>query len=292
MITIFTPAYNRAYTLGRLYESLCRQTCNDFEWLVVDDGSTDNTEQLIDDLIAEHKIPIRYIHKENGGKHTAINIGVKEARGELFFIVDSDDYLTDDAIEWITINSKEILRDKSFAGISGRDITISGISVGKFQQDVIDATALEIRNRYHVTGDLSEIFKTSVLRLFPFPEFEGERFSPEALVWNRIASAGYKLRYYNKGIYVCEYLEDGLTAAITKVRIKSPKATSLYYAEYFSMKLPLLEKLKTAINFWRFAPYYNHLSFSQKLRSISFWTILFYPIAISLYIKDKHTINL
>ena len=100
MITIFTPTYNRGYIIEKLYLSLCNQTSNEFEWLVFDDGSTDNHLDLIERFIADNKINIRYIYKENGGKHTAINLGVKNANGELFFIVDSDDYLTPDAVEW------------------------------------------------------------------------------------------------------------------------------------------------------------------------------------------------
>jgi glycosyltransferase involved in cell wall biosynthesis len=103
MITIFTPTYNRAYSLRRLYDSLCKQTSNDFEWLVVDDGSTDDTENLINSFIADGKVDIRYFKQANGGKHRAINFGVREARGELFFIVDSDDQVTPDAVEWIEI---------------------------------------------------------------------------------------------------------------------------------------------------------------------------------------------
>jgi glycosyltransferase involved in cell wall biosynthesis len=292
LLTVFTPTYNRAYIISKLYKSLCRQTCQDFEWLVVDDGSTDDTKQLIADFIAEHKIVIRYIQKENGGKHTAINLGAKEAHGELFFIVDSDDYLTDDAVEWITKSSANIMSNDRFAGVSGTRIHPDGTRIGgTFPQQHYDCTALEIRNKYHIDGDLAEIYKTAVLRNFPFPEFEDERFSPEALVWNRIASIGYKLRYFDKGIYICEYLSDGLTAAITRLRIRSPKATSLYYSEYYKMGLPVKEKIKTAINFWRFSPYYKHLSFSSKIRQIKVLSLLVYPVAFLMYFKDKQSLR-
>jgi glycosyltransferase involved in cell wall biosynthesis len=291
MITVFTPAYNRAYTLGRLYDSLCRQTFRDFEWLVVDDGSTDKTEQLIAGFIAEQRIPIRYIRKVNGGKHTAINLGVKEARGELFFIVDSDDYLIDNALEGAHRLFLQIAGNQQFAGISGVCARADGSKVGGEEPwSVIDATALEIRNKYHVKGDLSEIYKTEILKQFPFPEFDDERFSPEALVWNRIAKSGYKLRYVNKGIYICEYLGDGLTAAITRVRIKSPKAMSLYYSEYFHCHTPLREKVKTMINYWRFSPYYKHLSFSEKVSQIGICSLLFFPVALLMYHNDKKSL--
>ena len=101
LLTVCTPTYNRAHTLPRLYESLVRQTSQDFEWLVVDDGSTDNTRELVDGWVAEGRIRIRYVYKENGGKPSAHNLGVRLAAGELFFCVDSDDYLTDNAVELI-----------------------------------------------------------------------------------------------------------------------------------------------------------------------------------------------
>jgi glycosyltransferase involved in cell wall biosynthesis len=292
LLTVFTPTYNRAYVISRLYESLCRQTCKDFEWLVVDDGSTDNTEQLFATLIAEQKINIRYIRKDNGGKHTAINLGTREAKGDLFFIVDSDDYLTDDAVEWIAQSSTDILHDSRYAGLSATRIHPDGSRIGgAFPREHYDCTALDIRNRYHIHGDLAEIYKTTILKQFPFPEFEDERFSPEALVWNRIAMAGYQLRYYDKGIYICEYLGDGLTAAITKVRIKSPKATSLYYSEYAKCNLPLKEKIKTMINYWRFAGYYTQLTLGQKIKQIGFTSLIVYPFAYLMFLRDKKQIQ-
>ena len=119
LITVFTPAYNRGYIIGKLYESLRRQSFRDFEWLVVDDGSTDDTGTLLAGFIAENKIPIRYFRQENGGKHRAINRGVREARGELFFIVDSDDHLADDALERVAFHYGNVRNDANFAGVSG-----------------------------------------------------------------------------------------------------------------------------------------------------------------------------
>jgi glycosyltransferase involved in cell wall biosynthesis len=121
LITVFTPTYNRAKLLKRLYDSLCVQTFTDIEWLIIDDGSVDNTEKIVNGFIAENKIGIRYIKQRNGGKHRAINHGVREAKGELFFIVDSDDWLPEDSLETINKYYQGIKDDKSFAGISGLD---------------------------------------------------------------------------------------------------------------------------------------------------------------------------
>ena len=119
LVTIFTPTYNRAYRLTALYESLCSQTCKDFEWLIVDDGSSDNTEELVNGWINENKIDIRYIKQQNGGKHRAINNGVKNARGILFFIVDSDDILPDNSIDRVAVHYKMIEGKSEFGGLCG-----------------------------------------------------------------------------------------------------------------------------------------------------------------------------
>lgn len=291
MITVFTPTYNRAYIIGRLYESLCRQTCSDFEWLIVDDGSTDDTEEIVSQFQAENKIAIRYLKKENGGKHTAINLGVKEARGELFFIVDSDDHLTDDAVEWIAETAKPIINDAQFAGLSGTRINTNGQRIGgDFPIEKIDCTAIEIRQKHHVAGDLAEIYKTAVLRQHPFPIFAGERFVTEAIVWNRIAADGLRLRYTSKGIYVCEYLKDGLTAHMTRLRMTSPQASMAYYSEYLEMPIPMSEKVKTAINYWRFAFCNDKVSFKSKLLKSKWWSLALLPLGYLFHVKDRHSI--
>ena len=251
-ITVFTPAYNRAHLLRRLYDSLCAQTYTNFEWIIVDDGSTDNTETLIKEFIAENKIDIRFTRQPNGGKHRAINRGVSQATGELFYIVDSDDYLTPDALQTIIDVYTPVRNDTKFAGISALCHYSDGTKAGGEEDWLqIDSNALEIRLKYRVKGDLSEVFRTAVMREFPFPEFEGEKFCPEALVWNRIARK-YNLRYVYRKIYVCDYQPDGLTANIIKVRRNSPLASALYYSEYTRMPVPLAQKLKGAINFHRF----------------------------------------
>lgn len=266
MITVFTPTYNRAHLLTRLYESLCRQTYKDFEWIIVDDGSTDKTESLIKNFELRIKTNgscgnsefkgldgIRYIRQINGGKHRAINRGVREARGELFFIVDSDDWLPDDALQHIAELYETVKGDLTFAGVSGHRGYPDGSVVGSGQtEDYIDANALDIRYKHHITGDLNEVFRTEVLREMPFPEFEGEKFCPEALVWNRIAQK-YKLRYSKAITYIADYQPGGLTDRIVRVRMQSPMASTTCYQEMVSYDIPLKEKVKAAINYWRFA---------------------------------------
>ena len=254
-ITILTPTYNRASLLPRLFDSLLRQTSKDFEWIVVDDGSTDDTREVVVNLKEKcgGAFPMGYVYKANGGKHMAINIGAERARGELLFIADSDDLLTDDALETVENSWHDISDDKSFAGIAGLDITMDTREVigSGLPQEHIDCNAIDIRYRHHVTGDMKEVFRTEVLREFPFPEFAGERFCPEQLVWFRMARR-YRLRYINKPIYIADYQPDGITAGITRARMRNPSASMLTYAELTECPVPFLVKVKAAINFWRF----------------------------------------
>lgn len=254
-ITILTPTYNRASLLPRLFDSLLRQTNKDFEWIVVDDGSTDDTRKVVANLKEKcgGAFPMGYVYKANGGKHMAINIGAERARGELLFIADSDDLLTDDALETVANSWHDISDDKSFAGIAGLDIAMGTREVigSGLPQEHIDCNAIDIRYRHHVTGDMKEVFRTEVLREFPFPEFAGERFCPEQLVWFRMARR-YRLRYINKPIYIADYQPDGITAGITRARMRNPSASMLTYAELTECPVPFLVKVKAAINFWRF----------------------------------------
>ena len=212
-VTVFTPTYNRAHTLNRLYQSLLRQTCINFEWIVINDGSSDNTDDVIKTMIEdkEKKFKITYKKVKNGGKHRAINKAVSMAKGELFFIVDSDDYLTDDAIAIIIDKEREL--PQNYAGLGFNRAYTNGIISGKTFSDVneyIDCKTTE-RRKYNILGDKAEVWRTDILKQFPFPSFNGENYISENVVWCQISKAGYPLRWYNKVIYVGDYLEDGLT---------------------------------------------------------------------------------
>lgn len=285
MITVFTPTYNRKYIIGKLYESLCSQTCQNFEWVIVDDGSTDGTKGLISSFISEQKIAIRYIKKTNGGKHRAINSGLQEARGELFFIVDSDDALASNAIERIIYHYSNVKDKSKFAGICGLKAHFSGEKIsGEPNFEVLDCSSLEFRFKHKMKGDMAEVFKTDILKKYPFPEIPREKFCPEALIWNRIASK-YKLRYFNEKIYLCDYLPDGLTAKIVRIRMKSPEASKMYYSELYHTKIPYIQKVKAAINYWRFA-FNSFKSFRENIKPIGIFSILVIPISSLLYLND------
>ena len=286
MITIFTPTYNRGYIIEKLYLSLCNQTSNEFEWLVVDDGSTDNTKDLIEQFIADNKINVRYIYKENGGKHTAINLGVKNARGELFFIVDSDDYLIPSAISLVINYYNNIINNEHCAGIGFMRCNNKMEIIGnKFPFDTFEGSAHQLNELYNVNGDMAEVYKTDILRMFPFPN-NNEKFCPEALIWHRIADK-YNMLWVNRAIYCCEYIPDGLTAKIVKVRMNAPLNSMQFYSEEVNRNLSYKLNLRSAINFWRFS-FNSDLNFISKCRMVRY---IYYPLIIVgylFYLKDKY----
>ncbi|MDD7273533.1 MAG: glycosyltransferase family A protein [Prevotella sp.] len=285
IFTIFTPTYNRAFLLPRLFKSLKQQTFKDFEWLIVDDGSADNTEEVVFAFQKENTtFPIRYIKKENGGKHTAINIGVSLAQGELFFIADSDDILPSVALDIVSSTWNEVKEDSSFCGVCGLDATFEGKIIGTgLPTTYIDGSNIEVRLSMGITGDMKEVFLTSVLKDFPFPEIPGERFCPEVLVWNRMGTK-YKLRYINEVIYTAEYQEGGITARITKARMQSPIATMMTYAEMLDYSIPLKVKIRAAINYWRFSFCVDNKTRRPKISRK--WEV-FKHIGWFMYLKDK-----
>lgn len=230
-VTVFTPTYNRAYILGDLYHSLQRQTCMDFEWLIVDDGSADDTKALVASWQGEENpFPIRYVYQENGGKCRAINRGLKEADGRLFFTVDSDDYLTDDAIEKVIRWDGELPADGHFCGYAGNMGTALGVTTNRlFPGDYLDGTAL---NRYdRVDGERAFVFYTEIHRKYLYPEFPGEKFLTEAVTWDLMAHDGYKMRFYNDIIRIWEYKDDGLTQAGYRVFLENPQGTGLFFRQ-------------------------------------------------------------
>ena len=230
-VTVFTPTYNRAYILENLYRSLQRQTCTDFEWLIVDDGSSDGTQALVESWQAEgNPFPIRYVYQENGGKCRAINRGLELAEGRLFFTVDSDDYLTDDALEKVVRWDAELPADGNYCGYVGnRGTTPTDTPNRLFDGGYLDGDALD---RYSVVdGERAFVFYTEIHRKYLYPEFPGEKFLTEAVTWDQMAHDGYKMRFYNDIIWIWEYKDDGLTRAGYRVFLENPQGTGLFFRQ-------------------------------------------------------------
>lgn len=250
MLTIFTPTYNREKTLPRLFESLKKQTCFDFEWLILDDGSTDETRTLIDGWKNETlPFSIRYQRVDNEGKNRAVNKGVQMAKGMYFFIVDSDDFLLPDAVSYVLECFSKIPNNDKFIGIS----TIRGDLDRKplkrkalIDENIgyVDCNNLE-RAKYNLTADMAEVFFTEKIKLYPFPVWEGEKFTPEAVIWDRMALDGYILRWYNKVVYLCEYQKEGLSASSWSLLRDNPMG----YAMLFNIRLEYTQNVKNNINY-------------------------------------------
>lgn len=223
-ITILTPSYNRSNTLPRLYDSLKRQSIMEYEWLIVDDGSLDGTKGLVEQWKKEGGIPIDYLYKVNGGKHTALNAGIARINTELTFIVDSDDFLPDNAIELILLYHEKY---KGTAGLCGysflRFYPDGTVNEAYYPQDGLVDTYVNARINAGIVGDKAEVFYTEVLRKFPFPVYEGERFVPEDLIWVQM-SGPYKMVHINQCVYISDYLEGGLTRSGKRMKVRSPKA--------------------------------------------------------------------
>lgn len=249
--TVFTGSYNRAHTLRRVYKSLSAQTMRDFEWLIVDDGSTDDTEARVQEMMQENRLRIRYFKKPNGGVHTAHNVAIKEAKGTFFLRLDSDDACVAHALEtlrqkWLEI--PEACR-VNYSGVSCLCMQPSGEIVGdiypanQWDSDYVVLASLR--------GEKWGFHRLDVLREYPFPEFAGERFCPEGLVWARIHDQ-YKTRCFNIPLRVYFDSNDSLTGNMTRNRYCAPKGVALYYNEQIR-RLKTFGALRQAFNYVRFS---------------------------------------
>jgi glycosyltransferase involved in cell wall biosynthesis len=258
-ISVITPTFNRAHTLPALRASLVAQDFKDFEWIIVDDGSSDDTSVLLETWKREGGIGMVVITRENGGKHRALNGGINAASGEWIFIVDSDDKLPASSLRTLDSFAKEADANPHACGIMGLKTYSDGRVVGEnLPVNVRYANALELTYRYGIRGDKAEAYKADVLKKFPFPEFEGECFLTEAVVWYRMARAGWTLLLCQEILYESTYHADGLSAQSLRIRIDNPKGTLLFYKEEIEGDLPLSGALREAANYVRFSLHARH----------------------------------
>jgi glycosyltransferase involved in cell wall biosynthesis len=295
LVSIITPTYNRGDRLPNLFSSLKAQSDQAFEWIIVDDGSTDDTPVLCRTWEGQAAWPLQYVQKANGGKHTALNAGIQQARGELIFLVDSDDTLTTDAIATV----REVWKsrsDRAVCGISFLRIRKDGSVVGdRFPHDGELASYIEMRINRRIRGDKAEVWRTDVLRQFPFPEVDGERFLMEAAVWGKIG-ARYRMKHMNRGIYVSEYLPDGLTLSGAALTVLCPvgAAHGVRWATAAPVNLPTRLRMT-----WRLIAY--ELLARQSLRSMmkrsghALQILLNFPVGLALYcywrLKFRHELR-
>ena len=250
LLTVITPVYNRAMLIERLYESLKKQVNINFVWMVVDDGSTDEIASVMDACSENSNFPIDFYRKENGGKHTALNYAFSKLKTELAMIVDSDDLLiptATDMVEKVWHNYK----GENVAGYIFLKGYGDGLCVGK--SELADGTydMIEAMFSHDISGDKEEVFKADILKNYRFPEFPNERFIGEDYIWRQIYLQ-YHMVYINEVIYICEYLENGLTKQGRKLRIKCPLGGMEHSKVSFHKRFPLKERIKRA---WLFVCY-------------------------------------
>jgi len=296
--TIFTATFNRGHLLANLNNSLKTQSFKNFEWIIVDDGSTDNTENLVSGWIKENNIPIRYFKQKNQGKHVAINLGVREAKGEFFLIIDSDDYCVNNALEKFMFYRNTIPKEKinEFVGIMSVCKDKNGKTIGdEFPSQIIDTSIIDMCYRLKIKGDKWGFLKTEILKEYPFPIINNEKFLPEALVWNRIGLK-YKIRFINEKLLVVEYQKDGLSSSSIKIRVKNPLGVTLYYKEFLSLPVSFMWKIRNLINYIRFSFHAKKNIIKQISCLDNFSLKLIYPILIPtayfMYINDNKKIKL
>lgn len=291
-ITVFTPTYNRAYVLPRLYESLCRQSSKDFVWLIVDDGSTDNTEHIVSKWIAENIIEIQYYKKDNGGKMRAYNYGVRLCKTPLFACEDSDDYMPDSAVEEIcSFWNNNYKGETNIAGMIAYAVMTSKnnecITIRHRFPNRTSGKMCSLYRRDGFSGETFIVFRTEVINKYPFPEIDGEKFITEAVVYERIDKK-YDMLYCDKFFSIYEYQPDGYTQNAASLYLKNPKGWAEYYntlCELWDDEYSLRERIKVLTYYIVFSKIAREKNVFRKSKDKSYRYIL--AKIVAPYFKTK-----
>ena len=239
-LTVFTPAYNRAHTLPRTYESLCRQGNKDFLWLIVDDGSSDNTAELVRSWQSkDNGFEIRCVYKENGGMHTAHNTAYENIDTELNVCIDSDDILAENAVEKI-LSKWYAVKDQGYAGIIGLDADFDGKIIGQGFEDGLTETTVSGYYARGGSGDKKLIYRTDIIKSYPeYPVFEGEKYVALSYKY-RLIDQKYKMAVLDEILCNVEYQADGSSGTMWKQYLKNPKGFAFW--RKVCMQTPLSRK--------------------------------------------------
>lgn len=287
-VTILTPTYNRKGYMSRLYQSLLNQTAKDFKWLIIDDGSKDGTDEVIQQFKKEEKIEIAYFWKENGGKHRAINYAFKYIDTEMVMIVDSDDYLTADAVEIILSYMKKYEQHEKIAGFSFlRQYPDGTINNKLFPRNDMICSYIDARVNGGIGGDKAEVFFSECLKKYPFPEFPNEKFLNEDIVWIRMA-LDYDMVHVNKAIYIGDYLEGGLTQSGKHTKIKNPLGSMERGNMLMCPKCKFFVRVKGAVYYVIFSKF-SKQTFKNSIMKANDRKLVFltYPVGLAAYIFYK-----
>ena len=281
--TIFIPTYNRAYVLGRALESVEQLKYHDFEVVIVDDGSTDNTRALVESWIGKHTFPIQYHWQENQGKHAAHNAALQLARGEFFLTLDSDDRILPNALNIINHHWNAIPADQrdQFAGIAGLCLKDDGsLSGTPYPDHMHDASYLDMANLRSLRGEKRQAIRTAILREFPYPRIEGEKHVRPSLILKRMAH-DYKLRFVNEPLEINIHETDGICANRHKYRMNNPKGLRLYFLEDITLHASYATPKKLARSYRGYVRYSLHsgVGLAQQAREIKHMRLWLYAIA-------------
>lgn len=288
-LTILTTSYNRAKLLSKLYASLIKQTLYDFEWLIIDDGSNDNTKEYVASL-PQNPFPIRYYYKENGGKCRAINFAHDKIQGQYVFFVDSDDVLTADAVEVILKDWQRYDQEPNIAVLSYKKEGQDGRIISEEVQgaDYYIDDDIHYRVNQGVGGDRAETLRTDILRKYLFPEFVNEKFMSEGWLWNNIAKK-YKTVYRMYTVYICEYLAGGLTKSGRVLRMKSPQGMMENCKSFFQKDTCIKIQLKEMLLYCVYALCSPNKLLDDIKNSGRPWKIaVIMPLGFGLYLYWKN----
>jgi glycosyltransferase involved in cell wall biosynthesis len=281
-LTVFTPTYNRAYCLNNCYESLKRQTCKDFIWLIIDDGSTDYTGELVKSWIKENAIQINYKWQKNQGMHGAHNTAYELIETELNVCIDSDDYMPEDAVEKILSFWNEYGNDK-VSGIIALDAYTDKRIIGKkLPDDIKQSTLFDLYMKHGVTGDKKLVYRSELTRKYPYPMFDNEKYVGLAYKYYMLDKK-YKMLLMNEVLCYVEYLPDGSSRNMLTQYINNPRGFAFYRKEL--MKLPycnVLFKFKQAIHYVASSCILKNKNFLIET-PCKLLTILATPIGLILY---------
>ncbi len=295
-ITVFTPTYNRAHLLSDLYTSLCEQTCQDFEWIVIDDGSSDGTSDLFKQWEAsKHNFSIKYLKSENRGKCFQINQAVKLAKGEWFFIIDSDDYILPNTIDHLHAWIKEVEKDKNIAGVSGIKVDESGLPLNNSKITIpenpgfVTASNLE-RSQYGLSADMAECYRTALLRDNPFKIWPGEKFVSEAQIWNKLADEGFLLRWHNIPITICRYQPNGITNSYWTLLKDNPMGFADMFSDGFKRQTSIYSKIRIGLECLSSLMLAGNMKIANQFLPLFFIILAILP-AKALYVRRRYLIN-
>ncbi|WP_313504619.1 glycosyltransferase family 2 protein [Kaistella carnis] len=288
-LTIFTPTYNRANLLPRIYKSLCRQTSQDFLWLVIDDGSSDGTEHLIQKWQSENEIEIHYHYKKNGGMHTGHNAAYELIETELNVCIDSDDYMPEDAVEKILTTWDKVEDKTEYAGIIGLDANQDGEIIGTaIPSNLLKGTLHELYLEHKVTGDKKVILRTDIVKKYPaYPEYENEKLVPLGILYLMIGQ-DYDLLYSNDIFCIVEYQPDGSSNSIFKQYRQSPRGFAYSRKIQIKYSNKLTDQFKNYMHLISSSIFAGDLSLAFKgVNPVKSLAIYPFGLLMNLYIKSK-----